>query len=39
MVAKIGTISLQPFYRTYDRQYTIFWDTYTEQEWEASQGG
>jgi hypothetical protein len=28
-------VELHPFYRTHDRHYTIYWDTYTDQEWEA----
>jgi len=26
-------VTLKPFYRTHDRRYTIFWDTYTEEDW------
>jgi DUF1680 family protein len=27
------SVELYPFYRTHDRHYTIYWDTYTEKEW------
>ena len=30
-------VQLKPFYRTHDRHYTIFWDSYTEKEWEEQQ--
>ena len=30
-------VELNPFYRTHDRHYTIFWDTYTDEEWKAFQ--
>jgi hypothetical protein len=30
-------VVLKPFYRTHDRHYTIYWDTYTEKEWEEHQ--
>lgn len=30
-------VFLKPFYRTHDRHYTIFWDRYTEAEWEERQ--
>jgi hypothetical protein len=34
-VAYPRKVELSPFYRTHDRHYTIFWDTYTEEEWQA----
>lgn len=30
-------VELAPFYRTHDRHYTIFWDTYTDEEWKTFQ--
>lgn len=32
-VAYPRQVELNPFYRTHDRHYTVFWDTYTEKEW------
>ena len=32
-VAYPRKVELNPFYRTHDRHYTIFWDTYTDEEW------
>jgi DUF1680 family protein len=34
-VAYPRKVELKPFYRTHDRHYTIFFDTYTDEEWEA----
>lgn len=34
-VAYPRKVELSPFYRTHDRHYTIFWDTYTDEEWKA----
>ena len=28
-------VELSPFYQTHDRHYTVFWDTYTGEEWNA----
>jgi len=36
-VAYPRQVELKPFYRTHDRHYTIYLDTYTEQEWEEQQ--
>ncbi len=36
-VAFPRTVELFPFYRTHDRHYTIYWDTYTEDEWKEHQ--
>ena len=36
-VAYPRKVELAPFYRAHDRHYTIFWDTYTDEEWKASQ--
>jgi hypothetical protein len=36
-VAYPRQVALKPFYRTHDRHYTIFWDTYTDEEWEEHQ--
>jgi hypothetical protein len=36
-VAHPRQVELKPFYRIHDRHYTIFWDTYTEKEWEDHQ--
>jgi DUF1680 family protein len=30
-------VELKPFYSTHDRRYTIFWDLFTQDEWEALQ--
>lgn len=30
-------VMLKPFYRTHDRHYTIFWDTYNDEEWDQFQ--
>ena len=30
-------VELKPFYRTHDRHYTIFWDTYSTEEWKEHQ--
>jgi len=30
-------VELSPFYRIHDRHYTIFWDTYSEEEWNTHQ--
>lgn len=30
-------VELKPFYSTHDRRYTIFWDLFTQEEWEALQ--
>jgi len=36
-VAYPRQLELKPFYRTHDRHYSIFWDTFTDQEWRAYQ--
>ena len=36
-VAYPRDVDLKPFYRTHDRHYTIFWDMYSTEEWEAHQ--
>jgi len=36
-VAYPRQVELKPFYRTHDRHYTIFWDTYTDVEWSEEQ--
>jgi uncharacterized protein len=28
-------IELKPFYATYDRRYSVYWDLFNEQEWES----
>jgi uncharacterized protein len=28
-------IELKPFYTTYNRRYSVYWDLFTEKEWEA----
>ncbi|MDA3878988.1 MAG: glycoside hydrolase family 127 protein [Prolixibacteraceae bacterium] len=30
-------VELKPFYRTHDLHYTIFWDTYSDEEWKQFQ--
>jgi hypothetical protein len=36
-VAYPRQVELRPFYRTHDRHYTIYWDTYTDEEWREEQ--
>ena len=36
-VAYPRQVQLKPFYRTHDRHYTIFWDTFTDEDWAAYQ--
>ena len=36
-VAYPRKVELNPFYRTHDRHYTIYWDTYNEKQWQARQ--
>jgi hypothetical protein len=36
-VAYPRKVELAPFYRTHDRHYTIFWDTFNEEQWKAFQ--
>jgi len=36
-VAYPRKVELSPFYRTHDRHYTIFWDTFNDEEWKAFQ--
>ncbi|MFB6341422.1 beta-L-arabinofuranosidase domain-containing protein [Saccharicrinis sp. FJH62] len=36
-VAYPREVILKPFYRTHDRRYTIFWDTYTPEEWKVKE--
>ncbi|MFB6318161.1 beta-L-arabinofuranosidase domain-containing protein [Saccharicrinis sp. FJH54] len=36
-VAYPREVVLKPFYRTHDRHYTIFWDTYTPEEWKEKE--
>jgi DUF1680 family protein len=36
-VAYPRQVELRPFYRTHDRHYTIYWDTYTNEEWREEQ--
>jgi len=36
-VAYPRQVELEPFYRTHDRHYTIFFDTYTATEWKEHQ--
>jgi hypothetical protein len=36
-VAYPRQVALKPFYRTHDRHYTIFWDTFTDEQWAAYQ--
>lgn len=30
---------LRPFYRMYDRRYTVYWDQFTKEEWAAAEAG
>jgi DUF1680 family protein len=36
-VAYPRMVELNPFYRTHDRHYTIYWDTFNDEEWSAFQ--
>jgi hypothetical protein len=36
-VAYPRQVELSPFYGIHDRHYTIFWDSYSEEEWNAHQ--
>ncbi len=36
-VAYPRDVELKPFYRTQDCHYTVYWDTYTDQEWKQYQ--
>jgi len=36
-VAYPRKVELKPFYRMHDRHYTVYWDTYTDEEWENFQ--
>ncbi len=36
-VAYPRQVELKPFYQTHDRHYTIYWDTYTDEEWREEQ--
>ena len=36
-VAYPRQVELRPFYRTHDRYYTIYWDTYTDEQWKEEQ--
>lgn len=30
-------VELRPFYQVYDRRYTVYWDLFTEERWDARQ--
>jgi DUF1680 family protein len=36
-VGRPRDVVLKPFYKTHDCHYTIFWDTYSDQEWAAQE--
>jgi len=36
-VGKPRDVELYPFYKMHDKRYTIYWDTFTEQEWTDKQ--
>ncbi|MBC7905118.1 MAG: glycoside hydrolase family 127 protein, partial [Gemmatimonadaceae bacterium] len=36
-IAKPADVSLQPFYKTYDQHYNVYWDYFTNEEWIARQ--
>lgn len=36
-VARPCDVTMQPFFRTHDRRYSIFWDLFTEDQWQARQ--
>jgi len=36
-VAYPRKVELKPFYRTHDRHYTIFWDTFNDEQWRTRQ--
>lgn len=36
-VGKPRDVELKPFYLTYDRRYSIFWDIFTEEAWNRKQ--
>lgn len=36
-VAYPRAVELIPFYREHDRHYTIFWDTFSDEQWQAHQ--
>jgi hypothetical protein len=33
LVGKPEDVTIRPLYRIYDRNYTVYWDLYTEEEW------
>jgi uncharacterized protein len=36
-IGKPIDVTLQPFYTLHDRRYSVYWDTYNEEEWKALQ--
>ncbi len=36
-VGRPREVTMQPFFRTHDRRYSIFWDLFTEDQWQARQ--
>ncbi|MGE4585917.1 MAG: beta-L-arabinofuranosidase domain-containing protein [Mangrovibacterium sp.] len=36
-VAHPRDVELRPFYRTHNQRYTVYWDTYTPEEWKLHQ--
>ncbi|MGF7030802.1 DUF1680 family protein [Paenibacillus mucilaginosus] len=38
-IAYAGDLELRPFYRMYDRRYTVYWDLFTREAWAAAESG
>jgi hypothetical protein len=36
-VGRPHDVTMKPFFRTHDRRYSIFWDLFTEDHWQAKQ--
>jgi uncharacterized protein len=36
-IGKPADVLLEPFYKIYDRRYSVYWDTYNSEEWSALQ--
>ena len=36
-MGKPRDVEMHPFYLTHDRRYSVYWDVFTQQEWEARQ--
>jgi DUF1680 family protein len=34
---KTGGVTLEPFYKIYDRSYAVYWDRFTPQQWQAKE--